>query len=152
VVRTAANAAWAVPAIQIATSAPAFAAVSQNDAALVNPAATTMTAIAGDNKGWKVSDLKVQNDGPKSVTVVITISVTSPKWDAAQPATPGWTVTSGAGTAAMTLRYSGVVPVVSTSPYEHTITGPSLKTQAAGAKSTEVSASIPVIASTVYAA
>ena len=63
VTRTVAHAAWALPAIQVAASVPAFAA-SGNDLQVVQAPTITRGTGSGGRTLYTVSNLYVLNDGP----------------------------------------------------------------------------------------
>lgn len=108
VVRTAANAAWAVPAIQIAVAAPAFAASKTDELQIVGVPAVTRTGP--DTKSghftYTVSGIRVWNDGGPGGNLaagllIITFTGQGPS---AQTSVfvPGKATTTGAFAASMT--------------------------------------------------
>lgn len=79
-VRTAAHAAWAVPAVQVAASVPAYAAASDQ---------LTITSATGEwtpaNNRRMDGSITVRNDSPDDTTVNLQVTLTFPNiyvWDA----------------------------------------------------------------------
>lgn len=118
VVRTAAHAAWAVPAIQIAVAAPAFASSHVND--IQNPLLT----LTSSGKGGMVSTadaMSVGNDGFDALSansVELTITITGgpagSEWGSFDLTNaPAWSLFgasgTGIGTKELKFRYAGPV-------------------------------------------
>lgn len=111
VVRTAAHAAWAVPAIQIATSVPAFAAVSNK---LLLSTFTARWSGPGNSTKLTIT-ATIKNDDGNTAATAVTFTVTFPAGygnitGAAAPT--GYTaVTTGTS---VTYTYSGTIAAGST--------------------------------------
>lgn len=109
VVRTAANAVWAVPLVQVAAAAPALANSTINDIFLVGT--PTVNVTGNPAKDVAVTGIVVLNDGPNPLTgVKVLLTSSKTNWAATQPSNPTWVLT-GQGTAVLTCTYSGTVPV-----------------------------------------
>lgn len=123
VVRTAAHAAWAVPAIQIAAAAPAFASSAVRD--IINPIVNFTTSAQVNSVA---QGMFVTNDGPGDLapdTIELTLTIAGgPKgnewasFDLAQA--PLWTPYPAPGTGTTTrvlkFRYQGTVAKGNTQP------------------------------------
>jgi hypothetical protein len=116
VVRTAAHAAWAVPAIQIATSVSANAAVcSANTSA---PAHFTVAGGTTTNKKVYTGTYTVANTGKLGVATA-TITVAGAVAAGGAPAPSGWTATNAASPFTFTRSISACATAV---PLNFTIT------------------------------
>lgn len=119
VVRTAAHAAWAVPAVQIVSAVPAFAAVSNEDVALFGTPSQAYGTVVKGERPITVSGIQVVSDGPTPLDnrVALTLSMGSNFQATTNDALgAGWIVTAvnnaaGKNTSTLTVRYTGGVPV-----------------------------------------
>ena len=108
VVRTAAHAAWAVPVVQLAASAPAFA-----DSTLPGIENPTYTFSRGGSNTWTAAGFTVSNDGPGPLDagkIQFTAIATDGTWSQNSAASP-WVYVSGAGTGTIIYSYNAQVPV-----------------------------------------
>lgn len=126
VVRTAAHAAWAVPAIQIAAAAPAFASSLVND---IQGGSATITK-SGPTQ-YTASGITVASDGPTALasgTVQLLLTVAggknNPVWAAtpAPAATGSWLFLGGVDSHVLTFVYNGTVGKGATTPLAGTLT------------------------------
>lgn len=119
VVRTAAHAAWAVPVVQLAASAPAFA-----DSTLPGIENPTFQFNRNSANDWTAYSFQVTNDGPGAIPaghIFFTATTSGPAWT--HIATTGnWTLVSGSGTNTIVYRYDAAVPVGTNVPLSGTIT------------------------------
>jgi hypothetical protein len=125
VVRTAAHAAWAIPAIQVATTVSANAAVCS--ATTTAPASFVVTqnskTVGGTSNKTVTADYSVANSG-KQGTASVTITTTGGKVDVA-PAPSGWAAVGSTGTANDATRswtFSHVVTACATQNLHFTVT------------------------------
>lgn len=107
VIRTAAHAAWAVPAIQIAVAAPAFASSTVADDVVFT--GNTPPKVSTSGTTATVATFTVNNDGPAIPANKLRLTLTSNESWPTQTANGGWTFTTS-GTTLYAL-YAGTVGV-----------------------------------------
>ena len=111
VVRTAAHAAWAVPVIQIAAAAPAFADSK------VNGIEDPRTTLNVSRSPATVSNMTVDNDGPtalagSTVQLLLTVSGGNNLALWSSPTSTGlWAYATGVGTTTLVFTYTGPVAI-----------------------------------------
>lgn len=132
ITRTVAHAAWALPAIQIAAAAPAYAATSTTTG-IQNPnVSLSQDTTNGATKTPGASGITVTNPGPNPLaanTVLLTLTINGGNantvWGSptVSPSTSNWVYLSGVGTKNLVFSWNAIVPVGTSVPLSGTVSG-----------------------------